>query len=99
MEMFWTAKPNLVAMFSQFKSKICLTCDIWTSPNAKSILAITCHWLSDDFEQKELLLDAVEMRESHSGEKISEQVLKVLCDYNLQNKNFFELLQITLHLI
>ena len=36
---------------------ICLTCDIWTSPNCKSILGITAHWIDRNFQLHEILLD------------------------------------------
>ncbi len=87
MQMFWESKAKLVVMFRSVK-KVCLTCDLWTSPNSKPILGITCHWINEKNEEKEILLDALEMRESHSGKNIAESVYNTLCDFEIQNKLF-----------
>jgi hypothetical protein len=87
MQMFWESKAKLVVMFRSVK-KVCLTCDLWTSPNSKPILGITCHWINEKNEAKEILLDALEMRESHSGKNIAERVYNNLSDFEIQNKLF-----------
>ena len=46
-------------LFNQYQIKdlfssiefICLTCDLWTSPNTKSILAFTGHWINKDWNE------------------------------------------------
>ena len=60
---------HVMTMFSEAKTKIkdeikdgkklSLTSDLWTSPNCKSILGVTGHWITNDWILKDVLLDAV----------------------------------------
>lgn len=87
MKVFWESKSKLVDMFLPVK-KICLTCDLWTSPNSKPILGITCHWIGEKNETNEILLDVIEMRELHSEINIAQRVYNTLCDFAIQDKLF-----------
>ena len=78
MKVFWESKSKLVDMFLPVK-KICLTCDLWTSPNSKPILGISCHWIGEKNETNEILLDVIEMRELHSEINIAQRVYNTLC--------------------
>ena len=35
---------------------IAVTSDVWTSPNVKSLMVLTAHWIDTDWKMKELLL-------------------------------------------
>jgi hypothetical protein len=67
---------------------ISLTCDVWTSPNCKSILGITAHWIDRNFQLHEILLDALELNGSHTGANMAQYVLKTLEEYGLKEKLF-----------
>jgi hypothetical protein len=49
-------------------------------------LGITAHWISEDWELKNLLLDFIKLEGPHSGDNIAEGFLKSLSEYNLLNK-------------
>ncbi len=85
---FWVTRGKICEIFGNQQSKISITCDLWTSPNSKAILAITSHWTDEYFNLKEILLDVIEMREAHTGEKIAEQVVKTLEEFGLREKLF-----------
>ena len=65
-----------------------LTCDLWTSPNAKAILAVTAHWVDNDCDLKEILLDALEVRGAHTGVNIARYLLTCLEEFSLKDKLF-----------
>jgi len=46
--------------------------DIWTSSNMLSFLNITAHWITRDWELKEILLDFCILYRLHSGENLAE---------------------------
>lgn len=49
---------------------------------------ITCHWINDNWELKEFVLAAVEMRESHTGENIAKLIFNTLADSGITDKLF-----------
>ena len=59
--------------------------DAWTSPNSKAYITVTVH-----FEQNRiplsLLLDIVEVAESHSGENLAKAFTKILTDFGIAEK-------------
>lgn len=65
-----------------------ITCDLWTSPNQKSILGVTAHWINRKEELKEILLEAIELKGHHTGANISDYILKILEDFGLKERLF-----------
>jgi len=77
-------KQNKVrTYFAKLDCGINLTLDIWTSPNGKAILAITCHWVDENYTLQELLLDAVELNGPHTGSNIAKHVIESLKQYEV----------------
>ena len=68
--------------------KISLTCDVWTSPNSKSILAVTGHWITNDWVLQDVLLDAIEINGKHSGENIAKHLIKIIDFYGIRDNIF-----------
>ena len=67
-------------------SKISITIDTWTSRNQISFLDITAHWISITWNQQETLLDFCQLKGPHSGENLSEELFKVLKEFDILNK-------------
>lgn len=65
---------------------IALSLDIWTSKNHISILNIVGHWLTDEFEYREKVLEFTELRGPHSGEDLAAAVEGLLVELNLDRK-------------
>jgi hypothetical protein len=80
LKQFWLSRGKIKALFESVSS-INLTCDLWTSPNAKVILAITAHWIDNVYDLKEILLEVVEVNGAQSGLNIASYMLKSLEDF------------------
>lgn len=59
--------------------------DAWTSPNHKAFIAVTVHFEKDG-EPMCILLDLVEVAESHSGVNLATAFAKVLDDFSISKK-------------
>ena len=60
------------------------TTDIWsTIISSHSLISLTCHWITDEFERKFALLQAQEFDESHTGQHIAEVLLSMLSSWNI----------------
>lgn len=87
LKMFYGTREKLKAYFSGLSCKLNLSLDLWSSPNGISILGITCHWV-DNYEMKELLLDASQLNGRHTGKNIAHHVLRALKQFGIENKLF-----------
>lgn len=83
-----STKVRVKAYFKRGKISPSITLDIWTSPNGLSILAITAHWVDDDYVLREIVLDSVEIIGNHSGKNIAKSVLKCLKEFEIDSKVF-----------
>jgi hypothetical protein len=59
--------------------------DVWTSPNHKVFIAVTVHFKKDG-EPMCILLDLVEVAESHSSVNLAVAFAKVLDDFGISKK-------------
>jgi hypothetical protein len=87
LKQFWISRLKINELLSSVQF-INFTCDLWTSPNAKAILVITAHWIDNEFDLKEILLDAVEVEGAHSGVNIASYLLTALEEFSLNDKLF-----------
>ena len=58
---FDLARANQIKELDQ-ASTISFTLDVWTSPNHRPILAVIGHWITVDFEYKEVLVAFVVLK-------------------------------------
>jgi hypothetical protein len=65
---------------------IALSLDVWTSRNHLPILGIIGHWLTEDFEYREKVLEFTELRGLHSGENLAAAVKAMLMELGLESK-------------
>ncbi|CAG4957002.1 unnamed protein product [Parnassius apollo] len=68
---------------------ICLTTDLWTSRSNESYIAITAHYMTDDFEFKTVLLDCCNFHDSNTGENIQEVLKNIVAEWGLTDKIIF----------
>lgn len=75
-------------IFNKMKtvSKVCLTTDCWTSAANDSYLALTAHFINDDFEQESVLLDCILMEGSHTSVALATKIKQITDEYDLTNK-------------
>jgi hAT family protein len=67
---------------------ISLTLDMWTAPNRKPIFAIIGHWITPSFDEREEVLEFVEVYGSHTGEALAIVVERLLTELKLKQKLF-----------
>ena len=59
--------------------------DAWTSPNHKAYVAVTVHF-EQDGKPLSMLLDMVQVAESHSGIALAAAFAKILEDFGISDK-------------
>jgi hypothetical protein len=61
----------------QVDSKISITLDCWTSPNAKAFLGVTAHYINAQWVSRSLVLEFLPLRGAHTGENLCEALMGV----------------------
>jgi hypothetical protein len=79
----WNTKINL--SYQDHDGALNFATDAWTSPNHKAYVAITVHFQKDGVLVA-MLLDLVEVAESHSGLHLATVFAKVLEDFAITDK-------------
>lgn len=59
-------------------SHCAITTDIWTSKANEGILAITCHYITFPGKLKSIILEAVKLKENHTGDTICNVCLIII---------------------
>jgi hypothetical protein len=58
--------------------RICMTTDAWLARNYKSFIAVTGHWINNEWTHNSELLDIIELTDPvHSGEYLAEKLLEI----------------------
>jgi hypothetical protein len=85
-ESFGKQRLQLKEELARSCKTIALSLDLWTSKNHLPILGIIGHWLTEDFEYKERVLDFTELHGTHSGENLAAAVYATLAELGLERK-------------
>ena len=67
-------------------NKISFTIDIWTSLNNKSFIAVIAHYIDEDWNIRDLLVDFGLVSGRHDGANIADGFFNVLTDYKIAFK-------------
>lgn len=65
------------------RSKVHISCDLWTSPNDFAVLGIVAHYISEDNQLEHSVLALVEITGPHEGENLAPHVIKVVEDWGI----------------
>jgi len=65
---------------------VSLSLDVWKTPNRKYILAVICHWTTEDFEDRQLVIHFGHLRGAHTGENMAKEIHEVLQNFGLEQK-------------
>ena len=77
---------------------VCLTTDCWTSRTSTSFMAVTCHFVNEEFELVSYLLDCILLEDRHTGDYLAKKLLQCAIEWNIDHFTlFFILLHICLH--
>ena len=65
---------------------VAFTLDGWTSPFQTSFLAVTAHWINDDWVQQDVTIGFEHLKGSHTGLTLMEAFRNVIERFSLQQK-------------
>ena len=82
LKMYDVAKSNLQSKINQIEN-IAITHDMWTSANTESYGTTTCHYITDTWEMKGVVLETKKMDGHHSSENISHELESTRKAWNL----------------
>ena len=83
--------------WQEYEGKLHFATDAWTSPNHRAFVAITVH-LEIQGEPVCLVLDVVEVAESHTGAHLAAVFAGILKEFGIENKVSVTLLVISANL-
>ena len=65
---------------------VCLTTDSWTSVITENYLAVTAHFLNQDFQLESCLLECSSFRERHTQENLKQELIRITKEWKIQDK-------------
>jgi hypothetical protein len=68
------------------KSRISISCDIWTSSNNMALLSVIAHLIDSENRRHSILIGLPRIFGSHTGENIADTVCKVLGKYEISDR-------------
>ncbi|CAG8833087.1 37774_t:CDS:2, partial [Gigaspora margarita] len=86
MSLYNSGKQELKVFLSNINSKISFTSDLWMSPNNKGFIAVTAHYIDDNWALQEVIIDFGLMSGKHDGTNIANGFFKVLENCDITSK-------------
>ncbi len=75
---------QLSSLLHSSVTSIHLTTNLWTAKSWHGYLGVTVTWLSSDFKFREALLSCEHLPYPHTGEVISEELFRIICEWCLE---------------
>lgn len=86
-ELYDKVSSKIKNMLQDFE-KVSFTSDIWSdSSSGVSLLSLTCHGITKDFQRKNIVLKAEVLEERHTGDYISETFQSMLEEWGILKQN------------
>jgi hypothetical protein len=79
-------KERVKARVQSTRTRIHLSCDIWTSPSSLPILGVIPHYISEDNTLEHTVLGMKEIIGLHDGENVSKVIYRILADWGIVSK-------------
>ena len=76
---------SFLTFSKEYDGRLSFATDAWTSPNQRAYVAITVH-LEHKGEPMSMLLDIVEVAQSHTGDNLAAAFAKIMEDYKISEK-------------
>ncbi|KAD1384629.1 hypothetical protein E3N88_42913 [Mikania micrantha] len=94
-----TAKSDVLRLYDREKtilkdalqkvtSKICLTTDLWSSITTDGFMALTAHYVDNDWVLRKKVLNFRAIPPPHSGSILAEHLINFLADWGIEKKVF-----------
>jgi len=87
-ELYEETKVKIIKNITNTRN-IIFTFDFWTSVSVKSFLAITLHFINEQWILTNYLLKVEEMKEEHTGEQISKFIQAIFYEFGISSDNRF----------
>jgi len=87
-EVYNWSYDQLSSLLRSSVTSIHLTTDLWTAKYRHDYLGVTVTWLSSDFKFQEALLSCEHLPYPHTGEVISEELFRIICEWRLETMVF-----------
>ncbi|MBW0480301.1 hypothetical protein O181_020016 [Austropuccinia psidii MF-1] len=78
-------RNHIRTLLSEKTTSISFTTDCWISPNVTAYMAVTGHYLDQEFRLTPLLLGLTKIEGDHFGSSLAKNFLNVLNQYNLED--------------
>ncbi|KAL0879302.1 hypothetical protein ABMA27_003081 [Loxostege sticticalis] len=85
-EAYFRAEKEIKTQVTSEVQSICLTTDLWTSRCTESYIAVTGHYLTEDFVFKTVLLGCCHFSGSHTSQNIASEINAIVDQWGLQGK-------------
>jgi hypothetical protein len=86
MKFYEEDKIKIQNILVNLPGKISFTTDCWTSPSSKSFMSITAHFIDNNWKLQHILLDFIEMYDSHTGQNLKNTFVLGLENFSIENK-------------
>lgn len=85
-EAYLRAEKDIKSQVTSEVQSICLSTDLWTSRCTESYIAVTGHYLTEDFVYKTVLLGCCHFSGSHTSQNIASEINAIVDQWGLQGK-------------
>ncbi|CAG8803303.1 41130_t:CDS:2, partial [Gigaspora margarita] len=86
MMLYSLGKQELWTYLFNISSKLSFISDLWTSPNNKSYISATAHYIDENWVLKKIIIDFGLLSGKHDGVNIANRFYQILEDYNIVSK-------------
>jgi hypothetical protein len=79
-------KENIKRLIQLARSKVHISCDLWTSPNFLAMLGVVAHFISADGRLQHCVLALKDIDGEHNGENLADAIIQVIEDWGFASK-------------
>jgi len=83
---FQDRKGDMAQQIQSARSKIHISCDLWTSPNSLAILGIIAHFINENGKLQHCTLALKDIIGDHGGENLAKAMMEVLEEWGFVSK-------------
>ena len=86
MRQYQAQKEKIKQGIQSTKSRIHISCDLWTSPNTLAILGIVAHYVTEDCKLEHHTLALKDIDGEHDGSHLAAAIMEVVNDWGFASK-------------
>ena len=86
MRQYEDQKEKVKQRIQSAKSRVHISCDLWTSPNSLAILGVVGHYVTEDGQLEHHILALKDIDSEHDGSHLAEAILEVVDEWGFASK-------------